>query len=173
MNIDETISQVEKLFEKATGKQINASDMKYTINPNIDPISLLEARVNQLAQVLNDPAVIQKLQPWNPAASVWENDDKIIVRLDVPAVSKEDVDIALRANMLTISGVRKNLPQDAGFIPRMIEVSYGHFLRSIVLPVEILTSDISSSLRDGVLEVTLLKQGTAKSKKPTSNKTPQ
>jgi|GEM_PF-2208000 len=174
MNIEETITQVEKIFENVTGNKLSGTEVRHNMNSQIDPLTLLEMRVAELTQVIQDPYLVQKLQPWTPPISVWENEDKIIVRLDIPAVSKEDIDIALRGNLLVISGNRKNLPQDAGFRPRLVEGTFGHFLRSIVLPFEAMTSDISSSLRDGVLEVTLMKHSQAKVKKaPAGAKTPQ
>src|ERR1700704_4588422 len=91
MNIDETILEVEKLYHHVTGQQMPATNnTKQTLHTNIDPIALLEMRLHELQQMIQDPAVWTHLQPWTPPMSVWESDEKIILRLDLPAVAKED-----------------------------------------------------------------------------------
>lgn len=175
MKIEETISNIENLYQQVTGQRMNPSEgPSKNVNPNLDPISVLEYRVNELMHLVQDPLILQKLQPWTPPICVWESDDRIIMRLDLPSVSKEDIDISLKANTLVISGVRKNLAQDAGFMPKLVEAPFGHFLRSVVLPFEAVTSDINSSVRDGVLEITLLKHNQNKNlKKNSTGKNPQ
>ncbi len=174
MNIEETISQLESLYQRATGQKINPNEAGRAMNPNLDPLSVLEYRISELLQVVQDPSVIQKLQPWHPPICVWENEERIIMRLDLPSVSKEDIDISLKGNHLVISGIRKNLAQDAGFMPRLVEAPFGHFLRTVLLPFEAVTSDINSSMRDGVLEITLQKLSQNKNpKKMPNGKNPQ
>jgi HSP20 family protein len=158
MNIEETITAVEKLYHQVTGQQLPSGTLKHTIQPNVDPIALLEARLHELHQLIQEPSVWRSLQPWTPPMSVWESDEKIIVRLDLPAVGKEDVDISLRGNMLIVTGMRQALPQLAGFMPRLTESAFGHFHRAINLPIENFSPEISSTIKDGVLEITVHKQ---------------
>lgn len=171
-NIEETISHIEKLYQRVTGQQLQQTDVKHAFNPNMDPIAVLEMRAQELLTLINDPVVAQVLEPYTPAISVWENEDKILIRLDTPSVSKEDIDISIKGNLLIITGQRKNLPQEAGFMPRLVETRFGTFFRAITLPFESVTSEINSNLRDGVLEVTITKQtAQAKPRKTANGKT--
>src|SRR5262249_827410 len=154
MNIEETISAVEQLYHRVTGQQLTPNSIKHTVQPNVDPIALLETRLFELHRLVQDPTVMQHLQPCAPPMSPWESDEKIVLRLDLPAVSKEDVDISLRGNVLLISGTRQLPPQNSNFMPRLNEAAYGQFQRFIQLPIENFTPEISSAIKDGVLEVT-------------------
>ena len=173
MNIEETITAVEKLYTRVTGQQLPANSMKHPVQSNVDPIALLEMRIGELNHLLQDPKVFQSLQPWTPPVAVWEGDDKILIRLDLPAVCKEDVDISLRGNVLVISGTRQALPQVAGFMPRLTETAFGQFYRAIHLPIENFTPEISSSIKDGVLEISILKTTQERSKKAGNGKAMQ
>ena len=109
------------------------------------------------------------MQPWTPPMSVWESSEKILVRLDLPQVSKEDIDITIHGNTLFVSGIRRNLLQESGFIPRMSEKNFGPFMRALVLPMESVNNDIDSKLQDGVLEISLPMKGAVKSSVKKSN----
>jgi HSP20 family molecular chaperone IbpA len=161
MNIDETILAVEKLYHDVTGQQLPSGTMKHTVQPNVDPIALLETRLHELHHLLQEPSVWRSLQPWAPPMSIWESDEKILVRLDLPAVGKEDVDISLRGNVLIVTGTRQAIPQMSGFMPRLTEPAFGHFHRAIHLPIENFSPEISSNIKDGVLEITIHKQAGA------------
>lgn len=169
MNIEQTIEQVEKLYQSVTGQKIPTGEIRHSFNPTIDPIALLESRVQQLTELLQDPQVALHMQPWTPPMSVWESSEKILVRLDLPQVSKEDIDITIHGNTLFVSGIRRNLLQESGFIPRMSEKNFGPFMRALVLPMESVNNDIDSKLQDGVLEISLPMKGAVKSSVKKSN----
>ncbi len=173
MNIEETIGQVERLYQQATGQQLPNGQNHHPIQPNVDPIALLEARISDLLSLIQDPRVQKQLQAWAPPLSVWESEEKIFIRVDLPGVSKEDIDISLKNNMVCINGLRRNIPQDAGFMPRLVETQFGHFARNIILPAEIINTEISSSVKDGILEINLQKQGVTRPKKSSNVKSVQ
>ena len=173
MNIDATITAVEKLYTQVTGQTLPAGVVKHSIQSNVDPISLLEVRLAELNQVLQHPAVWRQLQPWTPPMAVWESDDKILIRLDLPAVGKEDLDISLRGNTLVVSGTRTAIPLVAGFMPRLTESAFGQFYRAIQLPLENATPELSSTIKDGVLEISIIKQTAERGKKATGSKSIQ
>lgn len=165
MNIEATISAVENLYTQVTGQTLPAGSTKHSIQPNVDPISLLEVRMTELNHVLQHPSVWRQLQPWTPPMAAWESDEKIMLRLDLPAVGKEDLDISLRGNTLVVSGTRTAMPMMPGFMPRLSECCFGQFYRAIQLPIENVTPEISSTIKDGVLEISIVKQPLERSKK--------
>ena len=81
-------------------------------------------------------------------------DDKFIVRTDLPGIDAKDVDIKVVGNMLTIKGSReeKKETKKADYVHR--EIRYGSFERSISLPEGIKGDDLKATYKDGVLELT-------------------
>ncbi len=81
-------------------------------------------------------------------------DDKFIVRTDLPGIDPKDVDIKVVGNMLTIKGEReeKKETKKADYVHR--EIRYGSFERSISLPEGIKGDDLKATYKDGVLELT-------------------
>lgn len=99
------------------------------------------------------PAFEQPL--WSPQVELFERGNNLVVRADLPGVKKEDLNIEVQDDMLTISGERRSEEEEnrEGFYRS--ERSYGSFYRSIPLPNEVKADQVNASFRDGVLEVTL------------------
>lgn len=94
---------------------------------------------------------------WAPSLDFSETDDEYIVKLDAPGVPKENLDVTLDANVLTISG-RRELAKDGepdGFIWR--EREEGRFVRTLRLPTPVMEDKIKASADAGVLTVRLPK----------------
>jgi len=172
MNIvDETISQVERLYENVTGKSIKDGEMRHEpVSAEIDPIALLNVRLDHLLQLIESPATQTQLAPINPPLSAWENETHYLLRLEVPGVEKEDIDISLRGNMIVVTGKRKPMSLDKEFQPRWIEFTGGVFQRVINVPVSNINSEINSNLKNGVLEITLPKHVAGSTTKSGSKK---
>jgi HSP20 family protein len=92
---------------------------------------------------------------WSPAVEVLERGDKLLVRAELPGVSKDDVNVEITDDLLTIEGERRqeSEEQDEGFYRS--ERSYGRFLRSIPLPEGVDSEKADAKFKDGVLEITL------------------
>lgn len=169
--IEDTIQKVEKLYENITGKDIQGAEAsRQPISAEIDPIMLLDVRMNQLMGLMETPVVNHMLRPTIPPMSAWESESHFLIRLDLPGVEKTDIDITVRGNHLLVNARRKPMSIDAGFQPRLVESNSGIFHRAIVLPTENLTSEISSNLIDGVLEISIPKQAAQTSKSTASKK---
>jgi len=92
---------------------------------------------------------------WSPQLEVEERDNQLVVRLDLPGLNKEDVQISVADDVLTISGERKQEREEKreGFYHS--ERSYGNFQRSIPLPDGVNPDQVKANFRNGVLEVTM------------------
>jgi len=99
------------------------------------------------------PALDQPL--WSPQVELFERGNNLVVRADLPGVKKEDLNIEVQDDMLTISGERHSELEEnrEGFYRS--ERNYGTFYRSIPLPTEVKADQVNASFRDGVLEVIL------------------
>ena len=102
---------------------------------------------------------------WSPPLEVAEDEDKITVRLELPGVKKDDVEVSLSDNTLTIRGEKKREEETKDENIVRIERVYGSFQRSISLPAAVDADKVEAKLNDGVLEVVLPKHEEVKPRK--------
>lgn len=90
---------------------------------------------------------------WAPQVEVLERDNQLIVRADLPGMTKDDVKVELDDNSLLIRGERKSEREedDEGYYRS--ERSYGSFYRRIPLPQSVKTEEVSADFSNGVLEI--------------------
>lgn len=97
-----------------------------------------------------------------PRVNVIDRDDEIVVRVEVPGVKKEDLDITLTDNTVTIKGeTRREEKEEKGDYYRC-EIASGAFTRTVGLPNEVDTDKAKSSFKDGLLELKLPKTSKTK-----------
>ena len=101
---------------------------------------------------------------WAPAIDVVTKDSDLVIRAELPGVKREDVDITLQDNVLTISGERKVEQEEERGGYHVRERRYGSFSRSLALPEGLDESKIHARYDKGVLEVTV--QGAAAVQEP-------
>jgi len=90
---------------------------------------------------------------WIPAMDLLEEDERFVLRADLPGVEEESINVELQDNVLTISGERapEHRAQDGGY--QRLERAWGAFSRSLTLPAGIDPESIEASFNNGVLEV--------------------
>jgi HSP20 family protein len=92
---------------------------------------------------------------WSPQIEVAQRDDAIVIRADLPGVSREDVRIEATDDGVAISGERRSQREEGDQRYHFAECTYGSFYRSIPLPEGADIDAAKASMRDGVLEVTI------------------
>ena len=102
---------------------------------------------------------------WRPVANISETDSEYVIKAELPAVAKEDVDITVNEGIVTIKGERRQETADEGQQYHRTESVYGRFMRSFKLPADVDESAIRAASKDGLLEVHLPK-AEAKTPKP-------
>jgi HSP20 family protein len=102
---------------------------------------------------------------WIPAMDLVDGGDHFELRLDLPGLSENDVNIELEDDLLTISGERKSEHQEkkAGYY--RVERSYGSFTRSLKLPEGVDPDAVKATFDRGVLEVRIPKPEERKPRK--------
>ena len=88
-----------------------------------------------------------------------ENDSSFSIHADLPGVSKDDVEVNIEEGILTISAHKENRHEENTDTVHYMERSYGMYQRSIRLPKNVKPASVSATVQDGVLEVTLPKEG--------------
>jgi HSP20 family protein len=100
---------------------------------------------------------------------VTSDENNIIVRAPLPGFKPDDVDISVQGNVLTITA-ESRIEQEAKQENRHIqEIRYGKYMRSVVLPDEVVADDTDASLKDGILTVKLRKKQPSPMQKITVN----
>jgi len=103
------------------------------------------------------------LSRWNPAVNVYQDKDRFTVVLELPGLKKEEIEISLHDNTLTIAGERKR--EESSEQEFLTERLYGKFQRSLTLPTAVDAEKVKASYKDGLLQVELPKAEEAKPKK--------
>ncbi len=104
------------------------------------------------------------LTTWSPACDIYETDNEIVVKAELPEVKKEEVHVSIENNLLTIRGERKFSEETKQENYHRLERRYGAFTRSFTLPNFADASKINAEFKDGMLRVTLPKREEAKPK---------
>jgi HSP20 family protein len=102
---------------------------------------------------------------WTPAVDIYETPETIVMKAELPGLTRDDLDIQIRDNTLTLRGERRFAKdvQEENYL--RIERAYGSFQRSFTLPTTIQQEKVRAVFKDGVLELTLPKAESAKPKK--------
>jgi HSP20 family protein len=124
-----------------------------------DPLSNLRLFEDAFSRLLNEP---QSSRPWSPAVDIYESENELVLKADLPDVDQNAIDVRVENQTLTIAGERKFDRQDSVKGYHRIERSYGKFVRSFAVPNTFDTDHINASFKSGVLTVTLPKKEAAK-----------
>jgi HSP20 family protein len=104
---------------------------------------------------------------WTPPVEIYDTDEALMVRVELPGVAKENVHVELHENTLTLRGERKPDPQVKEGQYYRQERTYRPFQRTFTLPTLVDTAKVQATYRDGLLELRLPKSEAAKPKRIT------
>ncbi len=134
-----------------------------------DPLRTFNSLQEQFSRLFDDPFFRvagndSALTVWSPAVDIYETEQELVMRADLPDLSEKEIDIRVENNMLTIRGERKLEKSVAEDNYLRMERAYGSFSRSFSLPNTVNTEQIKADYRNGVLTVTLPKREESKPK---------
>ena len=106
----------------------------------------------------------QNLTTWSPAVDIYEGQNELVVKAELPEVKPDELDIRVENNILTIRGERKfeKKVDEKNYL--RVERAYGSFARSFSLANTVNTEAIKAEYRDGVLTLSIPKREEAKPK---------
>jgi HSP20 family protein len=104
------------------------------------------------------------LATWAPAVDIYETENELVVKADLPDLQEKDIDVRVENNTLTIRGERKvdEEVNEDGYL--RMERAYGSFTRSFSLPNTVNTEGIRAEYRNGTLTVRMAKREESKTK---------
>ena len=131
----------------------------------------LQNRLNRLFEETFGPFAAQApvseepgaFTTWTPLCDIYETDQNIVIKMELPEVKKENISVTFDNSVLTINGERE-AEEGKGQSYHRVERSYGQFLRSFTLPPFVDTKNITADSKEGMLLVTLPKVEAAKAK---------
>ncbi len=125
-----------------------------------DPLANLRAFEDAFTRILSEP---QSNRPWSPAVDIFESENDLIFKADLPDVELKDIDVRVENQTLTIAGERsfETAKESAKGFHR-IERNYGKFVRSFAVPNTFDTDKIEANFKNGVLTVSLPKKEAAR-----------
>ncbi|MGB9029906.1 MAG: Hsp20/alpha crystallin family protein [Acidobacteriaceae bacterium] len=133
-------------------------------DPFRDVLSL-QNRLNSLFQEYNrGEGDALSTAAFVPPVDVYEDEHKIVLKLEVPGMKESDLDIQLENNVLTLKGERKFEKEEKEENFHRIERRYGSFYRSFTIPNTVNPESVKASYEAGVLKVELDKRAEAKPK---------
>jgi HSP20 family protein len=102
---------------------------------------------------------------WVPPVDIYENDQhELVLKAELPDLKREDIDIRVESNALTLSGQKKAEQEVNEDRYHRIERTYGHFSRTFGLPPTVDTGKIAAEYKNGVLTVRLPQREDARPK---------
>jgi HSP20 family protein len=130
-----------------------------------DPFALLRQMTSELDRAFEGwpsvrwPSFAQIAPPdsasWLPKIDVVERDNRLVTRVDLPGMKKEDVSVEVTDGQLALSGERKREKEEQKDNFYRSEREYGSFYRAIPLPRGVKLEDVKATFSDGVLEVSI------------------
>jgi HSP20 family protein len=105
-----------------------------------------------------------EIEEVSPSMDIFTEGDNVVVKAELPGMKKEDIDVSLTEDTITISGEKKKEEKIEKKDYYSFERSYGSFKRSFSLPSEVQTEKASAKFKNGVLEIRIPKTEEAKKK---------
>ncbi len=117
-------------------------------------------RLRDIGRFMEYPfrALRREVGPWQPSVDVFERDDNVVLRAELPGVEPGDVDIRVTDNAVALKGTvqHEQHTDDEGYY--YSERHYGSFFRSVPLPAKVKPEESRASYRNGILEVVMPKE---------------
>jgi HSP20 family protein len=132
-----------------------------------DPFAVLRQMASELDRVFEAPFgtafrwpsfrgfAFPEAAKWAPEIDVFERDNRLVTKVDLPGLKKEDVKVEVTDGYLSISGERKAETEEKTDNFYRCERSYGSFYRAVPLPEGAKLEDVKATFADGVLEVSV------------------
>jgi len=102
---------------------------------------------------------------WSPSVDIYESENEIILEAELPGMNRDDFEVSIENNVITLKGKREFQKRDEGDNYHRVERSYGAFTRSFSLPRTVSAENTTAEYRNGVLRVSLPKREEAKARR--------
>ncbi|QDK36459.1 Hsp20/alpha crystallin family protein [Bdellovibrio sp. NC01] len=124
---------------------------------------------NRIDRMMNELLELKGQSPsgtmdFSPSSEITEEENQYLLKVDLPGVKKEDVKVEVSGDTMTIKAERKTEKEEKSKKRFLSEISYGSYIRSFSLPQSIDEKKVDAKFENGVLQITIPKTETSKSK---------
>lgn len=126
--------------------------------PATTPFGLLRQMTAEFDRIFGDrwaALPFENKAAWLPRIDVFEKDNRLITKVDLPGVKKEDVSVEVSDGQLMLSGERKIETEKQNDNVYRAECEYGSFYRAVPLPQGVKADEVKATFTDGVLEISM------------------
>ena len=125
----------------------------------LQELKTMQEKMTRRLATEGEPVTADEVQSevWQPVADIYEDDAAYVIRLELPGLDQNQIEVCIEEKILIVRGERPLLPED-GVIFRRLESSHGPFARSFLLPEGIDQGDIHATCERGLLQVVLTKR---------------
>ncbi len=102
---------------------------------------------------------------WMPSVDIYEDQNRLVLEADLPGLSRDDFELSVENNVITLKGERKFEKKVEGDNYHRVERSYGAFSRSFTLPQTVTAEGATADFENGILRVSLPKREETKARK--------
>ena len=152
-DVSQALKDVKELYAKVLGQPAPEveSPSFAAFPPGVDPVRHAVQEVELLKQFSQE---LQSLPTWIPRADLFAGRDLYVVRLEIPGVSREQVNVYLSGTECVVIGERRP-PQPDMLRPLSLELPYGRFERRFPVPMGLRQEQLTARWSEGVLELRL------------------
>jgi HSP20 family protein len=154
----------ERSIERAT--EDRGIERSSALSRPATPFRMLERFADEMDRIFDDFGFggLRSRQPWrgvlsselwSPDVEVFHRGSELLIRVDLPGLTKDDVKVDVTENQLTIEGERQREHEEEREGVYRSERSYGRFYRVIPLPEGVIADQAKATFKDGVLEITM------------------
>lgn len=132
-----------------------------------DEFERLRDKVHQLVgEFFRDfkPLAYQPERSFHPPMDVYETEDNLMVVMEIAGMKKEDFQVYVQEDLLSISGTRTEVSPSPKTHLHQMEIDYGYFERTLRIPFQVKAEEIKATYRDGFLIITIPKKSESISK---------
>ena len=160
---DQVLTDVREVYEQLTGLPAPKVDVKkprFPLSREVDPVAFVQSEINYLNLHLINSGISMRLSKspsWTPMADIYETPKELVINLDLPGLTKDDVTVTQANNALIVKGARRfrRVSEEAQY--HRSERIYGAFERAFPLPNYVRADDLRLNFSDGILTITLPK----------------
>lgn len=153
--VNQVLDQVKDLYAKVLGRPAPAIDPRSYAEfpPGVDPVRHTVQEVQQLKQLSEQLAFAPVATAWVPPADSFLAKDAHVIRMEIPGVAKESLEVFVAGTECVVRGERKPVEDESELRPLRVERFWGPFERRFALPAGTLPDRVSARQSDGVLEL--------------------
>lgn len=120
-----------------------------------DALALRDGIHRWLETILDEPGRARSLADtrWLPATDVHETDREVVVRMEVPGMKRDDIELSVMPHALVVRGEKREEKEDRRKDYRLVEMRYGTFVRTVPLPAGLDLDHAEAVVKNGVLTV--------------------